>query len=114
AAGCQAVPVPAPNSPGSAVATGDAGLNSVPDCAAGASATLKDGVRIGYLGSDPNDPQRCLLEWSDRSHPLYFGFWNLDPNEPMSDEARTAFRAALTGPVGTEASFAMDRALLWK
>lgn len=32
----------------------------------------------------------------------------------MSDEARAAFRAALVGPVGTEASFDTEHARLWK
>ena len=49
------------------------GLAAVPDCATGLSATLSDGVRIGYRGSDPDDPDRCLLDWSGRSYPLYFG-----------------------------------------
>jgi len=92
----------------------DAGLPAVPDCAAGISATLSDGLRIGYRGSDPNDPDRCLLDWSGRSYPLYFGLWSTGPNLPMSDNARAAFRAALTGPVGTEADFEMRRASMWK
>lgn len=91
----------------------EAGLDRVPDCAAGTSATLAEGIHVGYLGSDPNDPQRCLLEWADRSHPLYFGFWSTGPEAPMSDQARAAVRTALTGPVGTEASFETERAHLW-
>jgi hypothetical protein len=74
---------------------------------------LAEGVRIGYLGSDPGDPQRCLLRWSDRAHPLYFGFWSSGPEAPMSDAARAAGRAALTGRVGTTASFEAERARLW-
>jgi len=86
----------------------------VPSCAAGLSATLSDGVRVGYRGSDPNDPDRCLLDWSGRSYPLYFGIWSNGPDKPMSDDARAAFRAALVGPVGTEASFDTEHARLWK
>ncbi|MEJ0018207.1 MAG: hypothetical protein WDN25_16915 [Acetobacteraceae bacterium] len=107
-AACQAQPTPDAAAP--AVT---AGLGAVPGCAEGVSATLADGVRIGYLGSDPEDPQRCLLRWSGRSYPLYFGFWSVDSQTPMSDEARAAFRAVLTGPVGTEASFQTGRARLW-
>ena len=91
----------------------DAGLGDVPDCASGGSAMLADGVRVGYLGSDPADPQRCLLEWSDRPHPLYFGFWSPNPKRPISEQARQAFLAALTGPVGTEALFRDDDARMW-
>jgi hypothetical protein len=91
----------------------DAGLGDVPDCASGGSAMLTDGVRVGYLGSDPADPQRCLLEWSDRSHPLYFGFWSPNPKRPISEQARQAFLTALTGPVGTEAMFRDDDARMW-
>jgi hypothetical protein len=93
---------------------GDDGLPAVPDCAAGMSATLADGLRIGYQGSDPRDPDRCLLDWSGRSYPLYFGLWSTGPDLPMSEEARAAFRTALTGPVGTEASFGAHRATMWK
>src|ERR1700728_4821998 len=39
-------------------ASGSAGLNAVPNCASGLSATLSDGLRVGYRGSDPNDPDR--------------------------------------------------------
>lgn len=113
ATACQAVPVAGANSRTTPATTNDAGLLTIPDCASGASATLAEGVRIGYLGSDPNDPQRCLLRWADRSHPLYFGFWDSDPKLPMSDEARQAVRTALTGPVGTQTSFETERASLW-
>jgi len=91
----------------------EAGLGDIPDCAAGGSATLADGVRVGYLGSDPTDPQRCLLEWADRSHPLYFGFWSPNPKRPISEQSRQAFLTALTGPVGTEALFRDDDARMW-
>jgi hypothetical protein len=77
------------------------------------SATLSDGLRVGYQGSDPKDPDRCLLDWSGRSYPLYFGLWSTGPGLPMSEDARAAFRAALTGPVGTEAEFDMQRAGMW-
>jgi hypothetical protein len=118
-AACQAIPPgglaasqAASNQPPSPA--GSAGLAEVPDCAAGIVATLSGGVQIGYHGSDPDDPDRCLLNWSGRSHPLYFGLWSTGPDLPMSEEARAAFRTALTGPVGTEASFEMQRARLWK
>jgi hypothetical protein len=93
---------------------GSAGLAAVPDCAAGISATLSDGVHIGYKGSDPSDPDRCMLDWSGRSYTFYFGLWSATPNAPMTDEARAAFRTALTGPVGTEASFDTAGARLWR
>jgi hypothetical protein len=111
-AACQAVPSGAPTQ--SASQSDASGLAAVPNCATGLSATLSDGVRIGYRGSDPNDPDRCLLDWSGRSYPLYFGLWSNGPDKPMSDEARAAFRAALVGPVGTEASFDTEHARLWK
>ena len=111
-AACQAVPSGAPTQ--SASQSDASGLAAVPNCAAGLSATLSDGVRVGYRGSDPNDPDRCLLDWSGRSYPLYFGLWSNGPDKPMSDEARAAFRAALVGPVGTEASFDTEHARLWK
>jgi hypothetical protein len=111
-AGCQTPP-----STGTAradpPAVTQAGLGALPTCATGASATLADGVQVGYLGSDPDDPQRCLVEWSDRSHPLYFGFWSASPKQPISVQAREAFRAALTGPVGTEAAFRDEGAQMW-
>jgi hypothetical protein len=111
-AACQAVPSGAPTQ--SASQSDASGLAAVPNCATGLSATLSDGVRIGYRGSDPNDPDRCLLDWSGRSYPLYFGIWSNGPDKPMSDDARAAFRAALVGPVGTEASFDTEHARLWK
>jgi len=114
AAGCQ---IPPPTTASHPVAAQpqltEAGLGAVPDCASGGSAILADGVRVGYLGSDPTDPQRCLLEWSDRPHPLYFGFWSPNPKRPISEQARRAFFAALTGPVGTEALFRDDDARMW-
>jgi hypothetical protein len=118
-AACQAVPpggLPTSQAASnrSPAAAGDAGLAEVPDCAAGIVAMLSDGVQIGYHGSDPDDPDRCLVNWSGRSHPLYFGLWSAGPDLPMSDQARAAFRTALTGPVGTEASFEMQRAQMWK
>jgi hypothetical protein len=91
----------------------NAGLSAVPECASGASATLADGMQVGYVGSDPHDPQRCLLEWADRSHPLYFGFWSPGPKHPISEQARQAFSTALTGPVGTQASFDDADAQMW-
>ena len=94
-------------------AVSSAGLLTIPDCASSMSSTLSDGPQIQYLGSDPEDPQRCLLQWANRSHPLYFGFWSADPRMPLTDEARTAMRTVLTGPVGTEASFETQRARLW-
>jgi hypothetical protein len=119
AAACQAVPQGAPTTAqvdGARVAAakGGAGLNAVPSCASGLSATLSDGLRVGYRGSDPNDPDRCLLDWSGRSYPLYFGLWSTGPDKPMSEAAREAFRTALTGPVGTEATFDTEGAKLWK
>jgi hypothetical protein len=105
-AGCQTPPPKASS-------VSDAGLSAVPECAAGASATLADGMQVGYAGSDPQDPQRCLVEWSDRSHPLYFGFWSSGPERPISEQAREALLAALTGPVGTEASFRDADARMW-
>jgi hypothetical protein len=113
-AGCQTPPAATKGDAEAAnVQTTSEGLGGVPDCASGGSATLADGVRVGYLGSDPTDPQRCLLEWSDRSHPLYFGFWSPNPKRPISEQARRAFLAALTGPVGTEALFRDDDARMW-
>lgn len=85
----------------------------VPACASGTSATLAGGLRIKYLGSGPDDPHRCLVQWSDRAHPLYFGFWSGEPKSPLTDEARTAFRTALTGPVGASAAFSMQGGRLW-
>ena len=119
AVGCQAMPpagLTAAQSNGTraTAATGNAGLEAVPNCASGLSATLSDGVQVGYRGSDPNDPDRCMLDWSGRSYPLYFGMWSTGPDKPMSDAARAAFRTALTGPVGTEASFDTQGAKLWK
>jgi hypothetical protein len=108
--GCQTAP-PTAQAP-SPVAT-DAGLDKVPRCADRASATLAEGVRIGYLGGDPDDPQRCLVSWLDRSHALYFGFWSSSPSSPMSEEARAAVRSALTGPVGTKAAFEARHAQMW-
>src|SRR6187551_502776 len=89
--------------------TSNAALFSVvPTCASGASANLADGLRIKYLGSDPDDPHRCMVQWSDRAHPLYFGFWSAEPKAPITEEARAAFLTALTGPVGASASFPMQ------
>ena len=113
AAACQAGPQAGSIVTNSDPTTDNTGLSTVPDCAADESAILANGLRITYLGSDPDDPQRCLLQWSDRSHPLYFGFWSSDSKVPMSEEARVAFRVVLTGPVGTEASFSEQRSLLW-
>jgi hypothetical protein len=107
-AACQTVP-----SQRAGPAAGTAGLGTIPGCATDASATLADGIQVGYLGSDPNDPQRCLLRWADRAHVLYFGFWSSAPEAPLSEQARAAISTALTGPVGTEASFETDRARLW-
>lgn len=77
-------------------------------------ATLDGGVQVSYLGSDPDDADKCLVQWLGRSHQLYFGFWSDEKSAPMSDEARAALRAALTGPVGTEAAFDAQKAQLWK
>ena len=57
---------------------------------AGIVATLAGGVQIGYRGSDPDDPDRCLLDWSGRSHPLYFGLWSTGPD--LADERRRPAR----------------------
>jgi hypothetical protein len=111
-AGCQTLPARATAQAGPTQVT-DAGLSAVPECASGASATLTGGTQVGYIGSDPNDPQRCLVEWADRSHPLYFGFWSPSPKRPLSEQARQAFRTALTGPIGTEASFDDADAQMW-
>jgi hypothetical protein len=105
---------PPPPAPPARTAHSEAGLASVPSCADDTLATLDGGVRVSFEGSDPADADRCLVEWSGRSHPLYFGFWSHDPHEPMSEEARAALRTALTGPVGTQASFETERAQLWK
>lgn len=113
AAGCQTVPSAGSTAALPVTATNNAGLLAIPDCASGVTATLTDGVRVGFVGSDPEDPQRCVLEWSDRSYPLYFGFWSTDRKTPMSEEAREALRAVLLGPVGTETSFETQRARLW-
>lgn len=113
AAACQSGLQLGPIATGSDPTTDSTGLSTVPECAADESATLADGLRIGYFGSDPDDPQRCLVRWSDQSHQLYFGFWSSGPETLMSEEARAAFRTVLTGPVGTEASFAAERSRLW-
>src|ERR1700756_1834069 len=112
-AGCQAPPTSAVTRADPSRVT-DAGLSPVPECATGASATLADGVQVGYVGSDPHDPQRCLVEWSDHSHPLYFGFWSPGLERPISEQAREAFSTALTGPVGTEATFNDPDARMWR
>src|SRR5512135_2947012 len=108
--GCQAAPPP----PSPSVAQDDAGLPAVPSCADDAVAMLDGGLEVSYRGSDPNDADRCLVQWFGRPHDLYFGFWSGEKSAPMTDEARTALRAALTGPVGTEASFELQNAEMWK
>jgi hypothetical protein len=113
AAGCQLPPTRAATQADRPTVT-DAGLSAVPECAAGASATLADGLQVGYVGSDPHDPQRCLVEWSDRSHSLYFGFWSPSLERPISEQAREAFSTALTGPVGMEATFNDPDARMWR
>lgn len=92
---------------------GKDGLAAVPICADDRLAVLDGGTRVSFEGSDPGDADRCLVEWSGRSHQLYFGFWNHDRPTPMSDEARSALRTALTGPVGTTASFSAQHGQLW-
>jgi hypothetical protein len=111
-AGCQTPPTKATAQADPPQVT-TAGLSAVPECATGGSARLADGVQVGYVGSDPHDPQRCLVEWADRAHPLYFGFWSPGPTRPISEQAREAFRTALTGPVGTQASFDDADARMW-
>lgn len=113
-AGCQAVPPAAdPARVAPPPPTDRAGLPSDLTCASNLMGTLRNGVRVNYQGRDDNDADLCRLDWSGRSHSLYFGFWSAYGHVPLAPKARTAFRTALTGPVGTETTFDEHHARLW-
>jgi hypothetical protein len=77
------------------------------------NSTLAGGATVTYAGSDSRDADLCVLRWSGRSHNLYYGFWSATSRNEMTDEVRQAFRAALTGPVGTETAFNANHARMW-
>ncbi|MCW3474276.1 hypothetical protein [Limobrevibacterium gyesilva] len=88
-------------------------LAQPPSCAAGVSAALEDGAVVQFRGGDPRDPDVCLIAWSGRSYRYFLGFWGDGRFGEGTAEERDAIRRVLTGPPGTEASFALTRAKLW-
>jgi hypothetical protein len=111
---CQATPSPDNHTSVAGGPQGTAGLAAVPACAGGMNATLAGGATVTYAGNDPRDAGLCVLRWSGRSHDLYYGFWSATSPNEMTDEARQAFRSALTGPVGTETAFNATHARMWR
>lgn len=118
--GCQAVPSvtaqpsqAASSAEASAPGSTDAVLAVVPPCSDGVTATLTHGMVVRYQGADPNDPEVCVVEWQSRAHRYLAGFWSGGRFRNATQEERTAIRQALTGPVGTKASFEDTRADLW-
>ncbi len=91
----------------------EAMLDKVPPCEADAAATLSDGIDLRYAGADPDDPDVCLVSWNGRMHRFLAGFWGAGRIRPASAAEREAIRSAMTGPVGTVASFNDARAKLW-
>lgn len=89
------------------------GLSRPPRCAVGATARLRSGALIHYLGADHSDPQVCLVKWLGHTKRLYLGFWGSGRYRKAPIAERNAVRSALVGPVGTRTGFHDSHAKLW-
>ncbi|MDE2199224.1 MAG: hypothetical protein KGJ41_09380 [Rhodospirillales bacterium] len=109
-AGCQAPPKP---DAGAEARLQGARLAAMLPCADGSQATLRNGLVVAYRGSDHRDPALCRLRWNGHDFLFYAGFWGDGRFRPPAPGQREAIAAALTGAVGTEASFPVQGATLW-
>ncbi len=61
------------------------------------------GLLFQYLGSEPGQPDVCLVLRNSAQAELYSGIW--DKAWPGAEAARIALRKVITGPAGTSAAF---------
>jgi hypothetical protein len=122
-AGCQAPPPPPPavvaTTPpadtaveATAVGEAPAGLSRAPSCPRGVTAMLKNDVTVVFEGS-AREKDVCLEEWDGQRHEFFLGFWGDGLAYRGSEQERDAVRSALTGPVGSHASFRPQAGRLW-
>ena len=100
---CQRPPLPLPPTPSTA------GLATLPPCPSGMTATLNTGMAVVFEGAEPDHPQICLRRINGRTYRYFLGFWGDGRFHEGTAEERAAIREALTGPVGTTASFPLAR-----
>lgn len=86
-------------------------------CADDLTATLRNGVVVRFQGAAPDHPALCVQSWNGREHRYVLGFWGSGRARAATPGEQQAIRTALSGPIGTKASFRMhsgDRRLaLW-
>lgn len=118
-AGCQ----PPPRLPDQASAAPppppvtEAGLDPGLPCPDGIDATLTTGLLVSFDGGAPDDPEVCLESWDGRAHRFFRGVWGAGRFGHGTPEQRRAILTALTGPVGTRASFPLhprSRRQMWR
>jgi hypothetical protein len=97
-------PVVAAATPAKSV-DGVAGMEAVPPCPDGMTATLDTGVQVHFTGAAPQDPQSCVQSWASREHEFLLGVWRKRRLRPETAAQRAAIVQVLTAPVGTAVRF---------
>ncbi len=71
--------------------------------ATGARVEQKGGPAFEYAGSDPSDPDLCIMKIGDDTVKAWYGIWVTD--WPGADNGHAALRQVLHGSSGTVAGF---------